>query len=93
MEGTQLKEKELNKWREVLEERRKEILKTAQRTLEQGMTLDSEDLADEMALASSEHLHAFNFRVRGREKHYLSKDDQAIKRIDNGTFGICQASM
>ena len=90
MEGTQLKKKDLKKFRDILETRRKEILRLAQRTLNEDMTLDSDDLADEMDLASSEYLHAFNFRLRGREKHYLGKIDKAIERIDNGTFGICE---
>lgn len=89
-EGTPLKKKDLKKFRDILEERRKEILKNAQRTLDEDMTLDSDDLPDEMDLASTEYLHAFTFRLRGREKQYLAKIDKAIERIDNGSFGNCE---
>jgi DnaK suppressor protein len=91
MEGTALKKKDLKRFRDILVSRRKEILKNAQRTLNEDMTLDSDDLPDEMDLASTEYLHAFTFRLRGREKSYLAKIDKAIERIDGGTFGICEA--
>lgn len=90
MEGSALKKKDLKRFREILLERRKEIVKNAQRTLSEDMTLDADDLPDEMDLASTEYLHAFNFRLRGREKSYLAKIDKAIERIDNGNFGICE---
>ena len=90
MEGTALKKKDLKRFRDILVERRKEILRSAQRTLDEDMTLDSDDLPDEMDLASTEYLHAFTFRLRGREKSYLAKIDKAIERIDNGTFGTCE---
>ena len=90
MEGTKLKKKDLNRYREILTQRKKDILANAQRTLNEDMTLDSDDLADEMDLASTEYLHAFTFRLRGREKSYLAKIDKAIDRIENGSFGICE---
>lgn len=89
-EAVKLKKKDLARFREILTQRRKDILRNAQRTLSEDMTLDSDDLPDEMDLASTEYLHAFTFRLRGREKSYLTKIDKAIERIDNGTFGICE---
>jgi DnaK suppressor protein len=55
------------------------------------MTLDSDDLPDEMDLASSEYLQSFTFRLRGREKTFLKKIENALGKIDQGTFGICEA--
>src|SRR6185503_3624607 len=48
--------------------KRDEIVKKAKQTLEEDMTLDANDLPDEMDLASSEYLQSFTFRLRGREK-------------------------
>jgi DnaK suppressor protein len=56
----------------------------------EGMTLDTDDLPDEMDLASSEGMQSFTFRLRGREKVFLEKIDRAIKKIDDETFGICE---
>jgi DnaK suppressor protein len=90
MEGSGLKKKDLKRFREVLLARKREILRNAQRTLSEDMTLETDDLADEMDLASSEYLQSFTFRLRGREKTFLSKIDHALERIDAGTFGLCE---
>ena len=85
-----LKKKELKRFREILLEKRTEILTNAKRTLAEDMTLDTDDLADEMDLASSEYLQSFVLRLRGREKTFLSKIDRALAKIENGSFGICE---
>ncbi|MEZ4363947.1 MAG: TraR/DksA C4-type zinc finger protein [Kofleriaceae bacterium] len=54
------------------------------------MTLDTNDLPDEMDLASSEYIQSFEFRLRGREKILLVKLDLALKKIEDGSFGICE---
>jgi DnaK suppressor protein len=91
MESTGLKKKDLKKFREILLQKKAEILKNAKRTLSEDMTLDSDDLPDEMDLASSEYLQSFTFRLRGREKTFLKKIDHALAKIDEGTFGICES--
>ena len=81
----------LKKFKTLLTEKRDEIVKKAKQTLEEDMTLDANDLPDEMDLASSEYLQSFTFRLRGREKGLLDKIDKAIKRIDDGSFGVCES--
>ena len=85
-----LKKKDIKRFRELLIEKKEEILKNAQRTLHEDMTLDSDDLPDEMDLASSEYIQSFTFRLRGREKTFLKKIDHALSKIEEGTFGICE---
>jgi DnaK suppressor protein len=85
-----LKKKDLKRFRELLIEKKEEILKSAKRTLNEDMTLDPDDLPDEMDLASSEYLQSFTFRLRGREKTFLKKIDHALAKIEDGTFGICE---
>jgi DnaK suppressor protein len=83
--------KELKKFQELLEEKRKAVLERAREMLSiENMSLDTNDLPDEMDLASSEYLQSFEFRLRGREKSLLSKLDLALKKIEEGTFGICE---
>lgn len=85
-----LTKKELKKFQELLEEKRKVVLERARQMLSEGMVLDANDLPDEMDLASSEYIQSFEFRLRGREKSLLSKLDLALKKIDDGSFGICE---
>ncbi|HEY3236706.1 MAG TPA: TraR/DksA C4-type zinc finger protein [Polyangiaceae bacterium] len=80
---------QLKKFREQLESKRREIIRRAQQTLDEDMTLDANDLPDEMDLASSEYLQSFTFRLRGREKVFLDKIQKALEKIDQGSFGIC----
>jgi DnaK suppressor protein len=87
----QLTKKELKKFQDLLEEKRKAVLDRAREMLSvENMALDTNDLPDEMDLASSEYQQSFEFRLRGREKSLLSKLDLALKKITDGTFGICE---
>jgi len=86
-----LTKKELKKFQELLEEKRKTVLERARQMLSvENMALDTNDLPDEMDLASSEYLQSFEFRLRGREKSLLTKLDLALKKIEDQTFGICE---
>ena len=87
---TALNKDETERFRAMLTEKRDEIVRRAEQTLKQDMTLDADDLPDEMDLASSEYLQAFTFRLRGREKNLLDKIQKALDRIEDGTFGICE---
>ena len=81
---------QLKKFKTLLETKRDEILKRAKQTLNDDMTLDTNDLPDEMDLASSEYLQSFTFRLRGREKSFLDKIERALQKIEEGTFGNCE---
>ena len=85
-----MKAKDRNKFKKILVDKRERILKNAQQTLESDMTLDAADLPDEMDLASSEYLQSFQFRLRGRERTFLSKIDKALGKIQDGSFGVCE---
>ena len=84
-----LNQKELKKFKELLDSKRQAVLENAKKTLTDNMVLDPSDLPDEMDLASSEYLQSFEFRLRGREKAHLAKLELALRKIDDGSFGIC----
>jgi DnaK suppressor protein len=81
---------QLKKFKNLLEAKRIELVKKAKQTLDEDMTLDVNDLPDEMDLASSEYLQSFTFRLRGREKSFLDKINKALAKIDEGNFGVCE---
>ena len=85
-----LKKKDLKRFEKILIEKKEEILRNARKTLEHDMSLDANDLPDEMDLASSEYIQSFTFRLRGRERTFLDKIDKALEKIEEGTFGICE---
>ena len=85
-----LTKKELKKFKELLEAKRRAVVDNAKKTLTDNMVLDPSDLPDEMDLASSEYLQSFEFRLRGREKTHLAKLELALRKIDDGSFGTCE---
>lgn len=87
--ATGLTKRDLTKFRKLLEGKRKAVLDNAKKTLVEDMTLDPNDLPDEMDQASSEYLQSFNFRLRGREKTHLRKIELSLRKLDDGSFGIC----
>lgn len=85
-----MRKSDLKRFRKILEAKREAIIFNAAKTMEDGLSLDIDDLPDEINIASSEGMQSFTFRLRGREKSFLEKIDRALKRIDDETFGICE---
>jgi DnaK suppressor protein len=78
----------LQKFRTLLEEMKQEIVSDVEQTISDmtGHQLNTPDMADRATL---EEERSFELRLRGREQMLLKKINQAIDRIDNGTYGIC----
>ncbi|HEV8321646.1 MAG TPA: TraR/DksA C4-type zinc finger protein [Myxococcota bacterium] len=85
-----MNQRDLNRFKKRLLEEKAELEEKARQTLNEDMQLDVDDLPDEMDLASSEYAQSMTFRLRGREKVYLEKIDKALKKIEEGEFGICE---
>jgi DnaK suppressor protein len=85
-----MKKTELKRFKKILEEKRAALVANAQGMNLESMMLDTNDLPDEMDLASSEGLQSFQFRLRGREKTFLEKIDRALQKIEGGEFGVCE---
>lgn len=79
--------KRLQGIRAILLKQRELLFKEAESALNElpGQTIFP-DLGDQ---ASAEIDRNFMLRLRGREQRLLKKIDEAIERIDTGTFGIC----
>lgn len=85
-----MKKADLKRYKKVLDDKRDALVKNAENTMAEGLALDANDLPDEMDLASSEYIQSFTFRLRGREKTFLEKIDRALRKIEDGSFGICE---
>ena len=68
---------------------REDILKEAKETLQhlQEENQNHPDLADR---ASSETDRAIELRARDRQRKLIAKIDEALARIDDGTYGYCE---
>lgn len=86
-----MKKKDLARFAERLRDEKAKILNHTEKTRAEGLTLSPDDLADEVDLASSELNQSVTLRLRDREMLLLKKIEEALAKIDTGTFGICEA--
>ncbi len=82
------REKALQEIKDILLKQKESILNEAESAMN---TLPEQtvfpDLGDQ---ASAETDRSFMLRLRGREQRLLKKIEEAIERIDAGSFGICE---
>ena len=68
----------------------KELLGEAERTRD-GMNSDNKGtFPDPADRASMESTRNFTLRIRDRERKLITKIQEALNRIEEGTFGICE---
>lgn len=78
------------RFKTLLLERLDELYEEAERTVA-GMT-DSEDtFPDPTDRATLESDRNFMLRIRDRERKLILKIREALQRIEDGTFGICES--
>lgn len=68
---------------------KEEILRSNRVTL-QHLQDDSEQHADIADRATSETDRALELRARDRQRKLISKIDEALERIEEGTYGFCE---
>ncbi|MGD2024702.1 MAG: RNA polymerase-binding protein DksA [Methyloceanibacter sp.] len=68
---------------------RDEIMRSTKETLEH-LQNDSEQHADIADRATSEAERALELRARDRQRKLIAKIDEALGRIDEGTYGYCE---
>ena len=87
---TTLKQEKLESFRKLLIQNINELLSEAGKTVSE-MTNGKENFPDPNDRASLESDRNFELRIRDRERKLIVKMQEAIKRIDDGTFGVCEA--
>ncbi|MGC8808681.1 MAG: RNA polymerase-binding protein DksA [bacterium] len=76
-------------FRELLNERLETLLSEAEKTVS-GMTNDKNTFPDPTDRANLETDRNFLLRIRDRERKLILKIKEALQRIEEGTFGICE---
>ncbi len=84
-----MKKKDIEYFKEFLNNRLEELLSHADDTVS-GMTQPKENFPDPTDRASLESERNFMLRIRDRENKLIKKIRNALNRIENGTFGICE---
>ncbi len=70
---------------------RQDLLSEAEHTLNNKISTEKQSFPDPTDQAVAELDNNFLLRLRGREQKLLKKIDEAISRIDGGTYGVCES--
>ena len=84
-----MNQKEINFFRGLLNRRMQELLSEAGKTVE-GMDED-ENFPDPTDRASLEADRNFILRIRDRERKLIFKIQEALRRLEEGEYGICES--
>src|SRR3990172_4005068 len=79
----------IEKCRAELQSQLDELLAGAERTVVDMTSVEEENFPDPTDRASLESNRNFTLRLRDRDRKLVAKIKEAIKRIEGGTFGIC----
>jgi len=85
-----MKKKDVEFFKELLTNRLEELLSHADDTVS-GMTAQKENFPDPTDRASLEADRNFMLRIRDREHKLIKKIKKTLKRIEGGSFGICES--
>lgn len=77
-------------FRELLQQQLDELLREADKTASE-MADEKTNFPDPTDRASLESDRNFELRIRDRERKLIAKIREALERIDEGTFGICES--
>jgi DnaK suppressor protein len=83
-----MNQRDLKLFRNLLNEKMAELLVEAERTVD-GMN-EKENFPDPTDRASLESNRNFTLRIRDRERKLIVKIREALGRIDDGTYGLCE---
>ncbi len=79
----------LKKFRKVFENQRNAILFN-DRVVREDFSVCADDRYDELDQATTDIEQSMRMRLRNREVLYIKKVNEALERIEEGTFGECE---
>lgn len=86
-----MKPEKLELFRVMLNQKITDLLEDAGKTVSEMTSGVKENFPDPNDRASLEADRNFELRIRDRERKLIAKMQEAIRRIDDGTFGICDS--
>jgi DnaK suppressor protein len=87
---TTMKSEKVDHFRHMLTQKINELLDEAGKTVSEMTSGVKENYPDPNDRASLESDRNFELRIRDRERKLIIKMQEAIKRIDDGVFGVCE---
>jgi len=90
MPKTTMKPEKIEFFRQMMTLKINELLDEAEKTVSEMTSSVKENYPDPNDRASLESDRNFELRIRDRERKLIMKMQEAIKRMDDGVFGICE---
>ncbi|MDH3329971.1 MAG: RNA polymerase-binding protein DksA [Desulfobulbaceae bacterium] len=85
-----MNDKQLQKFKRLLEEMKEKIMSDVEQTLT-DMTAHSGNIPDPNDRATVESDRNFELRIRDRERKLMNKIEEALARIEEGEYGVCDS--
>jgi DnaK suppressor protein len=80
--------RDVDLFRNLLNERRQELLTEAGKTVD-GMD-ENGNFPDPTDRAAMESDRSFTLRMRDRERKLIAKIEEALRRLEDGSYGVCE---
>lgn len=83
-----MKKEVLKRFKKLFEQQKANVLYN-NKVIRDDFAVSSDDRMDDVDQASSDVEQSLRMRLRNREMLLIKKVDEALKRIEEGTFGAC----
>ena len=86
-----MKKKDMERFAALLRDEKARLLNHNEKHAKDDLTVQHEDLADEVDLATADLTQGMSLRLRDRERVLIQKIELALAKISAGTYGVCEA--
>jgi DnaK suppressor protein len=86
-----MRNRETERYRALLNDQLSSLLGQGGRAVQEMVEGDAEELPDPNDRATREEGQNWSLRLRDRDRKLIGKIQQALARLDAGTFGTCEA--
>ncbi len=84
-----MNKEKLKKFKKIFENQKKSLL-FSDKVIREDFSVNMDDRYDEVDQATTDVEQSMRMRLRNRETLYLKKLEEALKRIEERTFGECE---
>lgn len=89
--GFKMDVQSIGRFKRILSAERERLLNNSKESIKYDLNISPDDLPDEADLAASEINQSLTFELRNRERVMIAKIDTALRKIQEGTFGMCES--
>ena len=84
-----MKQEQVMKFKKLFEDQKAALL-YSYKVVNEEFTIQSDEMSDEVDLSCAELEQGMRLRLRSREALFLKKINEALLKIQAGTFGVCE---